>query len=199
VTAVNLSDVIRNVDKQQEVARLDAGDRGASAELAKRIKPLPVNELSTDIRTRLDSFNKWAGSRSARRCPAKPATVALWALEQADLGVPVQQILAQLDAIEKLHDKFSLSNPVRTAIVQAALETIIKVDPPRSWPREDKVRFARLDPDTREIIAKRENDRDKELRRLQARAAEAKKRLSNGAGTKPVQQTDDKELDNDDS
>jgi len=87
-------------------------------------------------------FNKWAIARQARRCPAKPATVALFALEQADLGVPAQQILAQLDAIERLHDRWGLANPVRTAIVRRVLEGIIKVPPPRSWPTADKVRFA---------------------------------------------------------
>ena len=115
------------------------------------------------------------------RCPAKPTTVRLFALEQADLGVPVQHILAQLDAIEKLHDKWSLSNPVRTAIVQAALETIIKVDPPRSWPREDKVRFAQLDPDIRQDNCRREKRQRSTLRRAQNEAAEPAKKRHNGA------------------
>jgi hypothetical protein len=195
---MTLAEQLQAAKQREEILKLDAGDQRVAAELAKRIRPFPVNELSADIRTRLDAFNKWASSKSARRCPAKPTTVALFALEQADMGVHPQQILAQLNAIEKLHNKFGLSNPVRTAIVQAALETIIKIDPPRSWPREDKVRFARLDPDIREIIAKREHDRDKELRRLQTKAAEAK-RLLNGT-EKLVQQeaelrsTDDKEL-----
>jgi hypothetical protein len=177
---VNLSDVIRNVDKQQEVARLDAGDQRVAAELARRLQ-LPARELSADIRTRLDAFNKWAISKQARRCPAKPATVALWALERADMGVPAQQILAQLDAIEQLHDKWSLSNPVRTAIVRAALEQIIKIDPPRGWSRTERVEFALLPPDVRAIIVDKERLRDKALRRLQNEAAEAKKRLEKEA------------------
>ena len=191
---MNLAEQLAAAKQREEILKLDAGDQRLAAELAKRIQPLPANELSTDIRTRLDPFNKWASSRSARRCPAKPTTCALFALEQADLGVPVQHIFAQLDAIEKLHNKFGLSNPVRTAIVQAALETIIKVDPPRSWPREDKVRFAQLDPDIRQVIARREADRDRQLRRLQNEAAE---RRHNGAETKLVQT--EKELRNDHS
>lgn len=186
---MTLAEQLAAAKQREEILKLDAGDQRVAADLAKRIQPFPVNELSADIRTRLDAFNKWASSKSARRCPAKPTTCALFALEHADLGVPVQHTLAQLDAIEKLHDKFSLSNPVRTAIVQAALETIIKVDPPRSWPRQDKVRFARLDPDIRQIIETRERQRDVALRKLQN---ETKQRL-NGAETKPVQ-SDDKEL-----
>lgn len=175
---MNLSEQLEAAKRQAEVRKLDAGDQRVATDLATRIQ-LPVNELSADIRTRLDPFNKWAISKQARRCPAKAATCALFVLEQADLGVPPQQILAQLDAIEKLHDKWTLSNPVRTAIVRAALETIIKVDPPRSWPREDKVRFAQLDPDIRQIIETRERQRDVALRKLQNRQA-------NGAETKSV-------------
>jgi hypothetical protein len=89
-----------------------------------------------------------------------------------------------------------LANPVTTAIVRAALETIIKTDPPRSWPREDKVRFAELDPDIREIISKRENDRDKELRRLQNKvAADLQRQTATAPEAKPVADVEDKSND----
>jgi hypothetical protein len=175
---VTLADQIQAAKQREEILKLDAGDQRVAADLARRIQSIPANELSADIRSRLDPFNKWAIARQARRCPAKPATVALWALEQAAMGVPAQQILTQLDAIEHLHDRWGLANPVRTAIVRRVLEGIIKVPPPRSWPHTDKVRFAELPPDIREIIARREQQRDKALRRLQNEAAE---RRHNGA------------------
>ena len=186
---MNLSEQLEAAKRQAVVRKFDAGDEKVATELAKRIQPFPVNELSADIRARLDPFNRWAIARQARRCPAKPTTVALFALEQADMGVPAQQILAQLDAIEKLHERWSLSNPVRTAIVRAALETIIRVDPPRGWSRTERVEFASLPPDVREIIVNKERLRDKAVRMAQNYAAEAKKR-HNGAETKPVQGPD---------
>jgi hypothetical protein len=118
VRGVTLAQQLQAAAQREEILKLDAGDQRVAADLARRIQPLPANELSVDIRTRLDAFNKWAIARQARRCPAKPATVALWALEQAAMGVPAQQILAQLDAIERLHDRWGLANPVRTAIVR---------------------------------------------------------------------------------
>jgi hypothetical protein len=181
-----LAEQLAAAKQREEILKLDAGDQRTAAELAKRIQ-LPARELSADICTRLDAFNKWAISKQARRCPAKPATVALWVLESADLGVPPQQILAQLDAIEQLHDKWSLSNPVRTAIVRAALETIIKIDPPRGWSRAERVEFASLSPDIREIIVNKERLRDRAIRHAQNEAAEAKKRHSD-AETKSVNQ-----------
>ena len=66
--------------------------------------------------------------------------------------------------------------PVRTAIVRAALGMIVKVDPPRTLAdRNDKVLFAQLDPDIRQIIAEREPDGTERLRRLQNAAAEVTK------------------------
>ena len=176
----NLSDAIAAAKTREQIQKWDSGEARLAAEL-----PIQSVDLSADVRSCLDAFNKWTASKSARRLPAKPVTVACYVLDQAALGVPAQQILAQLDAIERAHDRHSLSNPVRTAVVRAALETIIKVDPPRSWPKEDKVLFAQLDPEIRQVIARRESERDRELRRIQSRAAELR-RLPNGAATKTV-------------
>jgi hypothetical protein len=91
-----------------------------------------------------------------------------------------------------LHDKFGLSNPVKTAIVSGALQTVIKTDPPKSWSKEDRVLFAQLPPDIRQIIADRERDRDRALRQAQNRAAEVRKnRQTNGAESKSVKHKDD--------
>ena len=173
-----LTDAIEAAKQREQIARWDAGETRLAAELP--IRPPPI-ELSAEVRSRLDAFNKWAKSKSARRLPAKPATIACFILDQATLGVPAQQILAQLDAIERAHDRHSLSNPVRTAIVREVLETILQDDPPRSWPKDDKVLFAQLDPAIRRIIAEREKERDRELRRLQNKAAAERKTATNGA------------------
>jgi hypothetical protein len=182
-----LTDAIEAAKQREQIARWDAGEARLVAELPMRPPPI---ELSADIRSSLDAFSKWAESKSARRLPAKPATVASFLLEQAVRGVPAQSILDQLDAIERSHDRHSLSNPVRTAVVREVLGTIIKVDPPRSWPATDKVAFARLPADIRQAIASRERDRDRALRNAQHKIA-AERRLMNGAVTKPVQSTNE--------
>ena len=80
--------------------------------------------------------------------------------------------MAALLAIEAAHDRHSLANPVRTAIVRVELNAIVKVDPPRSWPKKEKAMFALLPLDIKSIIALREEQRDNELRRLQSKVAE---------------------------
>ena len=173
--------------KKAEIETLNIGDEKTAGEFLRRI--LPPLELSADLRAHLDSFNKWCAKRHARRCPSRPATIALFALEQADMGVPIDVILAQLSAIEAMHDKFSLPNPVRTAAVHHTLETLIKVDPPRSWPKAERAMFRLLPADVQHIIGRRENDRDNEIRRLHSKVAKEMEllRSSNNTETKLVQ------------
>jgi hypothetical protein len=181
--------------KKAEIETLNIGDEKTAGEFGRRIS-LPPLDLSADIRTHLDAFNRWAGQRHARRCPARPATVALFALSQNDMGVAVDTILAQLNAIEAMHDKFSLPNPVRTAAVRSAMETVVKADPPRSWPKKDKAAFAMLPSDIRLILAKRQEKMDTEIRRLQSKVArELELQRMNGA-EQSVQSHEDKELPN---
>jgi hypothetical protein len=178
---MTLAEQLETAKRRAEIETLNIGDEKTAGEFGRRIS-LPALELSADIRTALDPFNHWAGKRHARRCPAKPTTVALFALEQADMGVPIDTILEQLGAIEAMHDKFSLPNSVRTAAVRYALETIIKTDPPKSWPAAEKGMFRSLPADIQHIIARRENDRDREVRRQQSKVArELELQRMNGA------------------
>ncbi len=65
-----------------------------------------------------------------------------------------------------------------------------QVDPPRSWDKDEKEEWALLPASVRAAITRRENDRDKELRRLQNKAA------TNGAATKSVE-SKIKDIEND--
>jgi hypothetical protein len=51
------------------------------------------------------------------------------------------------------------------------------IEPPRSWTKEARERFASLPRETQEYLAEREQDRDRELRRGQNEAAEQRKAL----------------------
>jgi hypothetical protein len=51
------------------------------------------------------------------------------------------------------------------------------IEPPRSWTKEARERFASLPRETQEYLASREQDRDRELRRSQNDAAEQRKAL----------------------
>jgi hypothetical protein len=51
------------------------------------------------------------------------------------------------------------------------------IEPPRSWTKEARERFASLPRETQEYLASREQDRDREVRRSQNEAAEQRKAL----------------------
>jgi hypothetical protein len=168
-----LTDEIAKAKQAAAIRAWDDGERRLAEQLALDVPKAP---LSPDAAARFDVFAKWCAARQVRKLAAKPLSVAAFVVDQAADGVPIQSILAMLAALEIQHDQHSLSNPVRTAPVRAALETIVKVDPPRSWPAEDKARFAMLDPADRYIIAKRENEREVALRRAQNKLAEERRR-----------------------
>ena len=173
----SLSDAIDAAKTREQIQKWDAGEA--------RLKlDVPRPALAKDVLERLDIFGKWAASKSVRRCPAKPHVVAAFCIEQHQMGAPAQVILSLLAAIEALHDFHGLSNPVRVAAVRAVLEQIVKADPPRSWPKEDKVLFAQQDPEIRQVIARRESERDRELRRIQSKAADLRQQ-TNGAAKSP--------------
>jgi hypothetical protein len=175
---VNLAEQLEIAKRQAEVRKLDAGDERVATELKLDI---PKPALAKDVLERLDIFGKWCASKQARKCPAKPKTVAAFVLEQSELGASPQVICSLVRAIEALHWYHGLSNPTATPIVYGALERVVRAIPPRSWNKDERAQWALLPPEIRDAIARRENDRDKELRRLQN-----KYRQTNGAETKPV-------------
>ena len=70
-----------------------------------------------------------------RHCPAKPATVAAFIL---DSRLKHDRMLDALNVIARLHNIYSLSNPVATSVVRAVLETVLDDEPPRSWTKRRK-------------------------------------------------------------
>jgi hypothetical protein len=60
----------------------------------------------------------------------------------------------------------------------------VKADPPRAWSASDKADWALLPIEIREIVTRREEQRDKELRRMQNEHA-AKMKSNEPSGTEP--------------
>jgi hypothetical protein len=160
--------------KQRElIAALNAGDARLAADVAAKL-PTQV-ELGNDVRLRLQHFVEWSARHGARACAARPTTVAAWVLAHGHLGA--DNVMAILAAIEALHDHHGLSLPTKSAVVCKALESVFTIDPPRSWPAADRALFATLPAQIQHRIAEREQQRDRELRRVQSEYAELKKQL----------------------
>jgi hypothetical protein len=190
---VTLAEQLEAARRREQIQKWDAGDAKVAAELP--IKP-PRPVLSADVVERFNRFSAFAASRSARKLPARPATVAAFVVHENSLGVPAEQIISVLNAVQEVHDYHSLASPVACRLTRAALELVVKSEPPRSWSKSEKADWALLPPDIRSTISRRMREVELALRRAQNEAAEAKKTTAtNEADIKHVQI--EKELRND--
>ena len=107
--------------------------------------------------------------------------------------MPPEPLLATLAAVAALHDHHGLSNPVATRVVNLALERILREERQPRWSKDELVEWRHLPLPMRNAIARREEDRDRELRRLQNEAA---KRRQNMNGAAKIVQIEQKEPTN---
>ena len=157
--------LLTEIERAKAVA-FDRAEDALAAELPACARPT----LDPDARAALGGFVDWCAAVGVRHCPAKPSTVAAWVFQARP-----DAVLQTVHAIASLHDFYFKPNPTAAAQVRAALEDKLKIEPPRSWTKNEKVSFAQLPSDVRAAISRREQQRDRELRRLQNETAELRK------------------------
>src|SRR6202035_873434 len=138
--------------------------------------PAPAGEaISTrDAARSLASFRLKARAtdqpQEARRAQAEPARPRQESAEAApDQSAPVEP--ADAAPPEQPEAPGATTESAEPPAAPAPIE------PPRSWTKEARERFATLPRETQEYLAQREQDRDRELRRSQNEAAEQRKVL----------------------
>jgi hypothetical protein len=147
--------------------------------------------LSDEARQRLLPFLEWCELQRVRPLPAKPVVVAAFVCALLDRRISKPRINETLWAVDALHNAASLASPVHSPIVSATMTSTI--EPPRSWKKEDKEFFKTLAPFAQEIIAAREQAREKEVRRLQNETARYRRHMSDA--DKSDNTTTEKEID----
>lgn len=165
LTNAKRQEQIESWEKQEAALRASLGILGDSH----------AQPTAPEAITALTSFKNWCVAKGVRHCPAKPATLAAFVLDHASLGL--EALSEVVEHIASAHDAFGFPNPVTTWIVNAAMDRVGQVEPPRSWPKEYKARFARLPVTLQRYVAAREEQRDKAIRRAQNEAADARKQL----------------------
>jgi len=104
---------------------------------------------------------------SATEWSAEPLARQDAALRADELGAPGEPSV-------KSEGKTERADPDSDLRADAGSELPI-IEPPRSWTKEEKERFYSLPRETQEYLANREQERDREIRRSQNEAAEARK------------------------
>jgi hypothetical protein len=148
----------------------------------------PPPQMSPQQQHDVIVFVNWCEQSRVRSLAARPASVAAFCQWQQDLGVPKDKISATLSAISALHIAASMGDPCATPLVRT-ITAASTIDPPRSWTRDEQQAFRELPVEIQRVVARRERDREVQLRRMQNELAELKKQLMAAAATKPADET----------
>ena len=119
-------------------------------------------------------FIRWCEDRSLPWRPASPAVIASFILGHTTPG----KIVEELRTLSLAHVTQGVPDPTSAWPVGEALSRVVKVDPPRSWPKEMQLLLLSLPADIQAQISLREKDRDVALRRSQNDAAAWRKHLA---------------------
>jgi hypothetical protein len=168
-----------------KAANWDKHEAELAAGLAQTLPPLPT--LDAETCRHLAPFIEWCRVANVRHAPAKPITIAAYILDQA--GAKPVRLMEQIGAIESLHAHFGFANPVATLLVRFAIADVLNIEAPQSWRQAEKLLFAALPEEIRITVFRREQERDKALRRKQNELAERLKAVAENTATKEENKT----------
>lgn len=162
--------VIRELERQR-AADCVAREQALATEVHRALSyvPLPIDQTTLE---RARPFLAYCAGQGVSYLPARCETVAAFLLSRLDMPPTLDSVCDTLDAITAAHDAYSLPSPVKSPVVEAALERWPQIRAPQSWRATDKLLFASLPRGVQHVVARRETERDREVRRLQSRMAE---------------------------
>jgi hypothetical protein len=171
---------------QAIAAAFEANERKLAAQV-----PLPAATLDPHQRALFSAFEHFCRSSGVRAIPAAPAIIAFYLRTRMAEG----DALAAAEAIRIAHQAHGLPCPVSTHVVRSQLNELLEDKPPRSWRADEQLMWATLPPEIRAVIARRERQRDLELRRLQGKVADLQRQTATAPEAKPVADIEDKSND----
>jgi hypothetical protein len=142
-------------------------------------------ELPQGDRSHWPAWQTWCAKSNVSAFPALPASIAVYVLN-ARIGDRLEKVIG---SISVLHQDRGLADPTLSPVVIEALDRVLpRIEPPRSWPAERKLKFARLPRDLQRFVAEHHRNIETEMRRAQNEAALAK-RKENTNGTSKQEST----------
>lgn len=120
-------------------------------------------------------FRTWCAVMSHHHLPATPFVVAAFIGDNG--GLRPDELFAEVAAIDEQHQALGYAPPGRSDVALKAFNAVHPIEPPRSWPKEEKRRFLELPHDLQVYFAEHEERRQKEICRALSEAALARQRL----------------------
>ena len=115
-------------------------------------------------------FERWCILNGHQPFGAAPAIVAQFVNDIAPMGI--EQVWKAVQDVARMHSAHGLPDPTVNPCVAAAINEIAKIDPPRSWPDEEKRRFLTLPYDIQAWLSKRQAIDDALIRKIQRQLAD---------------------------
>ena len=137
----------------------------------------PPIELESDELVLVRRFADFCKAKGVPFLPAAPQSVALFLRTENLGGADYKRIFATAQAIERLHDRAMLSNPVATFVCRNELSRLYEISPPRSWAKVHHPLWASLSVEVRQIIENYAGLASKAVRKAQNEAAELRHKL----------------------
>jgi hypothetical protein len=119
------------------------------------------------------TFKTWCKDKAVTPYPARPGIVAFFILDNVLLGI--ERLLAVVESIAAIHEGVGVADPTVSPLVSAALDQVAPIQPPRSWPKEQKALFLGLPRILQVYVAAHEADREKVVRRALNQAGDARR------------------------
>jgi hypothetical protein len=161
---------LANARAAEVIGGLKERDTEIAAMVFHEIEPPVVKDASLPA-----SFVRWCEDRQVSALPARPCTVALYVLQNRHVGL--SDLVELVDQIGAAHVATGMADPTTTYPVPAMLNKIAAINPPRSWPKEEKQRFLALPYSLQTYVCKREGERDRAVRQAQNEAADVRKKI----------------------
>jgi len=120
-----------------------------------------------------ETFQRWCVLNNAPPLPAVPHHVARFVADIAPFGI--EAVWSAVQEIARAHYTVGLADPTQGYPVAAAVSEVAGLEPPRSWPDEQKRRFKTLPLDLQRFIAAQEARQDAVVKIAQQEASDARK------------------------
>ena len=134
--------------------------------------------LNARIQEEPTAFGKWCVVHGFRSLPASPVHVAAFITESGAALTPVETVWQMVRAVSEAHIAQGLADPTVGGPVARAMNSVSKIGPPGSWPKDHWPRFFDLPFDLQQYLLERDKDQRREIGRAHREAAEARKALA---------------------
>jgi hypothetical protein len=111
--------------------------------------------------------------------PSRPTSCAGFALSHR--GLDADELVEVMAGISRAHQAANFADPTASFECNVVLARFIKIEPPRSWTKDDRVEFFRLPVTAQAIVVRREAERDRALHQAQQKIADERKLLKAAA------------------